>query len=253
MKRSNAIITCLILVCLSILNSHANDENPETRTPEFKIKVPKDHLFLVAVDRGEPGNRKFIDDSGKNQAPGVDPVFGQMMRLPAEAYVSLAYPHKRENPKLSSVMWKVYAGYRYSEEESYSSEKEISGVGKINVDTEFKTDWDWEIGYNFKVETKVQRIIYQQDGQVHNDFVRNIIETPVTPKLEEIETGVEGAKLYQIPFGEVDGVTRYIVVLISDDFESASETLLISNENPKFKWNTDWFHEKPTTKQAEIG
>lgn len=248
MKRSKAIIICLTLVCVFIFDSHADDENAEARTPQFTIKVPKDNLFLVAVDRGESGNRKFIDYSGKNQNQGVDPVSGQMMRLPADVYVSLAYPNKRDNNKSSNVMWKVYAGYRYSEEESYSSEKQIADVAKINVDWELKTDWDWEIGYNFCVETKVQHLIYQHEGCVYNDYVRNIIETPVTPKLEEVETDIEGAKLYQIPFGKVEGVTRYIVVLVADSFDSASSVLKISEKNPKFKWSTSWFHEQPTQK-----
>jgi hypothetical protein len=236
--------TLIRLIALALLFPcwiYADNEKNEVRTPEFTLNVPKDYLFLVAVDRGEPGNRKFIEYSEKNQSPGVDPVFGQMMRLPAEVSVSLAYPQKRENNKSSNVMWKVYAGYRYSETESYSSEESTNDTVKVDINWKLNTDWDLKIGYNFCVETKVQRIIYQHEGRVHNDYVRNIIETPVTPKLEEVETGIEGIKLYQIPFGEVDGVTRYIVILISDSFDKARDVLKVSDENPKFKWNTDWF------------
>lgn len=225
--------SCIVFSLLLQCWVYADRDPNEARTPEFKVQVPQDHLFLVGIDRGEPGNRIFIDDTGSNQAPGVDPVTGNMMRLPSEVYVSLAYPHKRENPKLSSVMWTVYAGYRYSQEE-------LTPASKIS------TNMELDIGYNFFVETKVQRIIYQHEGRVHNDYVRNIIETPVAPKLEEVETGIEGTKLYQIPFGEVDGVTRFIVILVSDSFDNARNVLKISDRNPKFKWNTDWFNKTPT-------
>jgi hypothetical protein len=71
------------------------------------------------------------------------------------------------------------------------------------------------------------------------------VETPIKPSLNEVSTGIEGAKLYRIPFGEVDGVERCIVVLVSDSFETAKNLLLVSDRNPKFRWNTDWFHEQP--------
>lgn len=143
------------------------------------------------------------------------------MRLPAEVSVSLAYPEKRENPKLTTL-WKVYAGYKYTKRESEST----AGGGELKS----TVDWDWRIGYSFEVA---------------RDKDRNVIETPVTPKLTEVETGVEGTKLYQIPFAEVDGVTRSIVVLVTESFDSAKKVFPISHENPKFEWNTSWFLEQP--------
>jgi hypothetical protein len=239
MKRSKALISFIALVCVFIFNSRANDQKHEVMTPEFTIRIPPDHLFLVAIDSGEAGNRLFVDHSGSSQAPGVDPVTGKMMRVPSEVGVSLVYPEKRENPKLTSL-WKVYAGYKYTERES----KSVPGGGEFNS----KVDWDWRIGYTFEVATKVQRIIYQHEGRVYNDYENQIIEAPVQPVLEEVETGIEGTKLYQIPYGEVDGVTRYIVVLVSDSLGNARKVLLISNSNPKFEWSCSWFSELPHSK-----
>lgn len=213
---------------------YGKEKSDERRTPAFKVEVPKDHFYLVAVDRGEEGNRLFLT-SDHPGARGVDPVTGNMMREPGTVTVSLGYPAKRNNSR-TTPLWTVYAGHSFTTKETLGSGGEV------------KTDWRFELGYNFKVATEIQRIIYQSEGQVHKDYEKNIIETPIEPELQEVETGIDGINLYQIPFGEVDGVERYIVILISDDFNQARRVLAISDENPKFSWSGEWFHDAPISK-----
>ena len=223
---SNAVL------CLSLL---AVEEKNGLRSAVFEIQVPKDSLFLVAIDRGEKGNRRFLDMSNPTEAKGVDPVLGQMMREPATVQVSLEYPRKRKNSK-TIPMWTVFAGY------SYKEQKTLKGGGEL------KTDWKWEVGYGFEMATKIQRIIYQTDDRIHEDYEINITETPRKMELDEVETGIAGLKFYQIPFAEVDGETRSIAVLVAKDFDEASKALSISDENPKFRWSVDWFQEQPSRK-----
>lgn len=155
------------------------------------------------------------------------------MRVPGTVSVSLKYPLKRKNSKITPT-WTVFAGYKYSEKEP------LNGNGEI------KTELNFQVGYNFELATKTQRVAYQLEGKVNFDIEENIVETPIEAKLEEVDTGLKGTKLYQIPFGEVDGIARCIVVLVSEDFDSARKVLLVSGVNPKFQWSTVWFHEQPS-------
>lgn len=222
--------TFILLFTIALFNSvFAKEEDKKRSSPVMTVEIPKDHFYLVAIDRGEEGNRTFLKSSKPVKTVGVDPIQGNMMRLAGKVNVSLEYPKKRENVK-ERTLWTVRSGVEYSQ-------KRTSETSSLAIDLTLK------IGYNLMVATKIQKVIYQHEGRVYQDYERQIIETPVPIVLEEVDTGMEGFKLYQIPFASVDGVIRYILILIGDDLDSAHKVLAVSDRNPKFKWSLDWFSE----------
>jgi hypothetical protein len=207
----------------------AREDTNLVRTPTFSIRVPKGHVALVAIDRGEPGNRKFLNQRDAPNAKGVEPISGWKARVTNELHIFLIYPEKQEDP-LRAPQWQLSVMRLWSNTAPppEGMPNIISGaLGEVST---------------FPVATREQEMRYQHEGALHFESQLNLLETPVEPTLEEVPTGVPGTKLYQIPYCEVEGLRRSVVVLVSEDLERARQVLKVEEGPNGFSWRPDWFH-----------
>lgn len=213
--------------------SHAEVPEDAWLTPELTVEIPKDHVFLVAIDDGAPCNRPFSGTPRETAASGVEPILARWMRKPATVSARLALP---DATGVSQPCWTLRTGFRYQEFEASSGK-----AGQIEIGS----DWDMHLDYVFTRAARYGRLESQSEG-VDNEYGWIPLEETVPPRLEKVEAGITGVEFYQIPFAKGQGAARSVVIVVAESLEKASKSVVVPDAHPIFEWSSEWFHETGT-------
>lgn len=240
-----AVFSMLCCIFLSQVPVYG-DEKKVVSTPRFLFDIPANRVCLVAIDRDPDANRKFANKENTTQeVKGVDPVLGEFFVKPAEVFVTLEYPMKRESPQDGAPMWNVSTGWTVTEKKSLSSKDDL-----VSIEGDLTTTLWMSLGHNFRMASREQQIAYHENGRINWGYEIQILESPVKPKVEEVDTGIPGVELFQITYGKVGDKEHSVIVLISESLELAESAISVSDENPKFQWTKKWFGDTPPSVES---